>query len=33
VTGRNDTLHGGSIGFDRRVWSVAARNGSSITFS
>ena len=35
LTGKNDTLHGGTIGFDRRVWSVANRSigGSSVTLS
>lgn len=27
-----DTLHGGTVGFDRRVWDVLAYNGSSVTF-
>eukprot|EP00041_Stephanoeca_diplocostata_P017001 m.337630 g.337630 ORF g.337630 m.337630 type:complete len:403 (-) comp20556_c0_seq1:190-1398(-) len=28
-----DTLHGGWLGYDRRVWSVIAQNRSSVTFS
>lgn len=27
-----DTLHGGTVGWDRRVWSVLRRNASSVTF-
>ena len=28
-----DTLHGGSVGYDQRNWTVVASNDSSITFS
>lgn len=28
-----DTLHGGSIGYDQRNWTVAAQSGNSVTFS
>ena len=28
-----DTLHGGNVGFDRRTWTVAASNRSSVTFT
>lgn len=28
-----DTLHGGWVGFDRRSWTVHARNSSSVTFT
>jgi hypothetical protein len=28
-----DTLHGGWVGYDRRVWSVAAQSADSVTFS
>ena len=31
ATGLNDTLHGGSVGYDRRVWRVAARSASSLS--
>ena len=27
ATGLNDTLHGGTVGYDRRVWTVANRTG------
>lgn len=29
---KGDTLHGGTVGWDRRVWSVLRRNASSVTF-
>ena len=31
ATGQNDTLHGGTVGYDRRVWSVTARSAASAT--
>ena len=31
ATGLNDTLHGGPTGYDRAVWTVAAKNASSAT--
>ena len=27
-----DTLHGGTIGWDRRNWTIAAKSASSVTF-
>ena len=29
----NDTLHGGTVGYDQRNWTVVSTNASSITFS
>ena len=29
----NDTLHGGTVGYDQRNWTVVSSNASSVTFS
>ena len=33
MTGRNDTLHGGFWGYDRRPWAVVSNSSRSISFS
>jgi aldose 1-epimerase len=33
VGGGGDTLHGGTVGYDRRLWDVVALNASSVTLA